>query len=117
MRLAAHASLNAPLATLGAAVMHTHNVYYYLQGDLFDIAAAYAYHLAESQAFIDGHKRTGMASSSGSTRRRSRGPQMSFIGPCLGGGPAPLAHHDDDGELASKQAEDEVKLAEDGLSS
>jgi len=26
-----------------------------------DVAAAYAFHLAESQAFLDGNKRTGMA--------------------------------------------------------
>jgi death-on-curing protein len=32
----------------------------YAQGDLFEVAAAYAFHLAESQAFIDGNKRTGM---------------------------------------------------------
>src|SRR5260221_11156540 len=37
------------------------NVYYYSQGDLFDIAAAYAYHISEAQAFLDGNKRTGMA--------------------------------------------------------
>ena len=49
------------MAALEAAVMHPHNVYYYLHGDLFDIAAAYAFHLAESQAFIDGNKRTGMS--------------------------------------------------------
>jgi death on curing protein len=30
-------------------------------GDLFDIAAAYAFHLAESQAYIDGNKRTAIA--------------------------------------------------------
>jgi death-on-curing protein len=34
------------------------NVYFYGQGDLYDIAAAYAYHLAENQPFIDGNKRT-----------------------------------------------------------
>jgi death-on-curing protein len=28
--------------------------------DLFDIAAAYAYHIAESQAYFDGNKRTGV---------------------------------------------------------
>jgi death-on-curing protein len=38
------------------------NTYYYGHGDLFDIAAAYAYHLAESQAYLDGNKRTGIAS-------------------------------------------------------
>jgi len=33
----------------------------YAGGDLFEVAAAYAFHLAESQAFVDGNKRTGMA--------------------------------------------------------
>ena len=43
------------------AVMEPRNVWYYAQGDLFDVAAAYAFHLAESQAFLDGNKRTGMS--------------------------------------------------------
>jgi death on curing protein len=34
------------------------NMFHYGRGDLFDIAAAYAFHLAESQAFLDGNKRT-----------------------------------------------------------
>ena len=46
---------------LESAVIHPRNVFYYAQGDLFDVAAAYAFHLAESQAFLDGNKRTGMA--------------------------------------------------------
>jgi death-on-curing protein len=33
----------------------------YLHVDLFEMAAAYAFHLAESQAFVDGNKRTGLA--------------------------------------------------------
>lgn len=48
-------------ATLESAVMHPCNVWLYGQGDLFDIAAAYAFHLAQAQAFIDGNKRTGIA--------------------------------------------------------
>jgi death-on-curing protein len=44
-----------------SAVMQPQNVWYYAGGDLFEIAAAYAFHLAESQAFLDGNKRTGMA--------------------------------------------------------
>jgi death-on-curing protein len=44
-----------------SAVLHPQNVWFYAQGDLFDVAAAYAFHLAESQAFLDGNKRTGMA--------------------------------------------------------
>ena len=38
------------------------NVYYYSRGDLFELAAAYTYHIAESQACIDGNKRTAIAS-------------------------------------------------------
>ncbi len=34
------------------------NVFFYGQGDLFDLAAAYAFHLAQNQPFIDGNKRT-----------------------------------------------------------
>lgn len=49
------------VSALDAAVMHPRNVYYYQHADLFDIAAAYAFHLAQSQAFLDGNKRTGMA--------------------------------------------------------
>lgn len=33
----------------------------YLHRDTFEMAAAYAFHLAESQAFVDGNKRTGLA--------------------------------------------------------
>jgi death-on-curing protein len=33
----------------------------YLHADIFEMAAAYAFHLAESQAFVDGNKRTGLA--------------------------------------------------------
>jgi len=33
----------------------------FLHADLFEMAAAYAFHLAESQAFLDGNKRTGLA--------------------------------------------------------
>lgn len=47
-------------ATLESAVMQPCNVWLYGQGDLFVIAATYAFHLAEAQAFIDGNKRTGI---------------------------------------------------------
>ena len=43
---------------LESAVMQPQHVFYYAQGDLFQIASAYAYHLAENQPFIDGNKRT-----------------------------------------------------------
>jgi len=43
--------------TLEAAVFHPQNIYFYGQGDIYDIAAAYAFHIAEAQAFLDGNKR------------------------------------------------------------
>ena len=45
---------------LESAIAQPKNVFYYGDGDLFEIAAAYAFHIAESQAFLDGNKRTGM---------------------------------------------------------
>lgn len=45
---------------LESAIAAPQNVYYYGGEDLFEIAAAYAYHLAESQAYFDGNKRTGV---------------------------------------------------------
>lgn len=48
--------------SLESAIMAAQNVYYYGGGDLYEIAAAYAYHLAESQAYLDGNKRTGAQS-------------------------------------------------------
>jgi len=45
------------LSSLGAA----ENVYYYGGGDRFEIAAAYAFHIAQAQAFLDGNKRTAVA--------------------------------------------------------
>lgn len=44
-----------------SALASAENTFWYAQGDLFAIAAAYAFHLAESQAFFDGNKRTGTA--------------------------------------------------------
>jgi death-on-curing protein len=38
------------------------NAFHYGSGDLFDIASTYAFHIAESQAFLDGNKRTAIAS-------------------------------------------------------
>jgi death-on-curing protein len=46
---------------LEGAVIHPRNVYYYAQGDIYDVAAAYAFHIAQAQAFLDGNKRTGIA--------------------------------------------------------
>ncbi|MEO6244248.1 MAG: type II toxin-antitoxin system death-on-curing family toxin [Opitutaceae bacterium] len=44
-------------SALGAA----ENAYFYGAGDIHVIGAAYAFHLAESQGFIDGNKRTAIA--------------------------------------------------------
>jgi death-on-curing protein len=44
---------------LESAIAAVHNVYHYGGGHVFEVAAAYAYHLAESQAYLDGNKRTG----------------------------------------------------------
>ena len=41
-----------------SALASARNTLLYAQGDLFDIAASYAFHLSESQAFVDGNKRT-----------------------------------------------------------
>ena len=41
-----------------SAMGSAQNTYYYGNGDLYDIAAAYAFHLAQAQAFLDGNKRT-----------------------------------------------------------
>jgi death on curing protein len=48
---------------LESAIASAQNVYHYGGGDLCEIAAAYAYHLAESQAYFDGNKRTGVQGS------------------------------------------------------
>jgi death on curing protein len=45
---------------LESAIAQPLNVYFYGEGDLFEIAAAYAFHIAESQAYLDGNKRTGV---------------------------------------------------------
>ena len=45
-----------------SALASAKNTYCYANGDLFDIAASYAFHLAESQAFVDGNKRTAVTS-------------------------------------------------------
>jgi death-on-curing protein len=42
--------------TLESAVMQPQLVHFY-GGDIFDVAAAYAFHIAESQCFLDGNKR------------------------------------------------------------
>jgi len=50
-RGALEAAIAQPQATFGGDYLHE---------DLFAMASAYAFHLAESQAFIDGNKRVGL---------------------------------------------------------
>ena len=45
---------------LESAIAQPLNVYFYEDGDLYEVAAAYAFHIAESQAYVDGNKRTGL---------------------------------------------------------
>ena len=44
-----------------SALNQPKNTFFYGHGDLFDIATAYAFHIAQGQCFVDGNKRTGMA--------------------------------------------------------
>jgi death on curing protein len=62
--LAEHGGLEGIRDTglVDSALASAKNAFYYGQGDLFDVAATYAFHLAESQAFLDGNKRTAVAS-------------------------------------------------------
>ena len=46
-------AVGAPQASFGGQLLHS---------DIFEIAAAYAFHIAENQPFIDGNKRTGLLS-------------------------------------------------------
>lgn len=41
-----------------SALVSAQNTFWYGRGNLYEIAAAYAFHIAESQAFTDGNKRT-----------------------------------------------------------
>lgn len=45
---------------LDSALASAHNTFLYANGDVYDVAAAYGFHLAESQCFFDGNKRTGI---------------------------------------------------------
>ena len=45
-----------------SALASAMNTALYAGGDVFDVAATYAFHIAEAQAFIDGNKRTAIAS-------------------------------------------------------
>ncbi len=44
-----------------SALGSAQNAFWYGRGNLCDVAAAYAFHIAESQAFTDGNKRTAAA--------------------------------------------------------
>jgi len=46
------------LGLVESALASAKNILFYAGGDWFEVAAGYAFHLAESQAFIDGNKRT-----------------------------------------------------------
>lgn len=48
-----HSALAMPQASFGGQ---------YLHADLFEMAAAYLYHIAQNHPFLDGNKRTGAAS-------------------------------------------------------
>ena len=44
-----------------SAMASAQNTWLYADGDVHDIAAAYAFHIAEAQAFLDGNKRTAIS--------------------------------------------------------
>ncbi len=48
-------------AALESALGAAENTWHHGTGDLHDTAAAYAYHVSQSQAFLDGNKRTAVA--------------------------------------------------------
>jgi death-on-curing protein len=50
-RGALESAVAMPAATFGSAFLHE---------DVFHMAAAYAFHIAENQPFVDGNKRTGL---------------------------------------------------------
>ncbi len=47
---------------LESALAQPMQEHFYRQSDLYQIAAAYAFHVAENQPYIDGNKRTGLLS-------------------------------------------------------
>jgi death on curing protein len=48
------------LGLIESALASAQNTFLYGGGDEFDVAAAYAFHLAEAQAYLDGNKRVGI---------------------------------------------------------
>jgi death on curing protein len=65
--------------SLESAVIHPQNVLFYARGDLYDVAAAYAFHIAESQAFLDGNKRTAAAAALAMLRTNHVQPAISEL--------------------------------------
>jgi death on curing protein len=61
---------------LESAVFHPQNVYFYGQGDVYDVAAAYAFHIAEGQCFLDGNKRTAVAAALVILRKNGVDPRI-----------------------------------------
>lgn len=51
-RASLESAVGMPAQTFGGEFVHA---------DLFEMAAAYAFHIAENQPFVDGNKRTGLA--------------------------------------------------------
>ncbi|HEX4404459.1 MAG TPA: type II toxin-antitoxin system death-on-curing family toxin, partial [Polyangia bacterium] len=51
-RASFESAVGMPSQTFGGQFVHA---------DLFEMAAAYAFHIAENQSFVDGNKRTGLA--------------------------------------------------------
>ena len=49
------------LGLIESALAAAQNAYFYTDADLFVLAATYAYHLAQAQAFLDGNKRVAVA--------------------------------------------------------
>ncbi len=50
------------LSGLESAIAQPQNDFFYGRADIFGVAAAYAFHIAQAQAFLDGNKRTGIGS-------------------------------------------------------
>ncbi|RBP37396.1 death-on-curing protein [Roseimicrobium gellanilyticum] len=44
-----------------SALASAENAWFYGSGDVFDVAAAYAFHLSQAQVFFDGNKRAAVA--------------------------------------------------------
>jgi len=42
---------------LESAIAQPQHVFFYEHGDLYEIAASYAFHIAQNQPFLDGNKR------------------------------------------------------------